>query len=167
MAGLAPATCGEVVASDGKPIPGRLAWMGQKDLLYLFLPHPRQAAGYRLAVAGDHFPAGGGGQAGHDPQSLLGASGAGKTSLLRVMAGLAPATCGEVVASDGPRAEGDVLPNAQPGVKQIFLPHPRQAAGYRLAVGPPPPAGKWSPATASRYPAAWRGWGRKICFTPG
>lgn len=34
MAGLAPATRGEVVASDGKPIPGRLAWMGQKDLLY-------------------------------------------------------------------------------------------------------------------------------------
>ena len=37
MAGLAPATCGEVVASDGKPIPGRLAWMGQKDLLYPWL----------------------------------------------------------------------------------------------------------------------------------
>lgn len=34
MAGLAPATCGEVVASDGQPIQGRLAWMGQKDLLY-------------------------------------------------------------------------------------------------------------------------------------
>jgi putative hydroxymethylpyrimidine transport system ATP-binding protein len=32
-----PATCGEVVASDGKPIPGRLAWMGQKDLLYPWL----------------------------------------------------------------------------------------------------------------------------------
>ncbi len=25
---------GEVVASDGQPIQGRLAWMGQKDLLY-------------------------------------------------------------------------------------------------------------------------------------
>lgn len=34
MAGLAPATRGEVVASDGQPIQGRLAWMGQKDLLY-------------------------------------------------------------------------------------------------------------------------------------
>ncbi len=33
MAGLAPATRGEVVASDGQPIQGRLAWMGQKDLL--------------------------------------------------------------------------------------------------------------------------------------
>ncbi len=37
MAGLAPATCGEVVASDGQPIQGRLAWMGQKDLLYPWL----------------------------------------------------------------------------------------------------------------------------------
>lgn len=52
--------------------------------------------------------------------SLLGASGAGKTSLLRGMAGLAPATRGEVVASDG-----------------------------------------------NRFRAVWRGWGRKICSTPG
>ncbi|STT54566.1 ABC transporter ATP-binding protein [Klebsiella pneumoniae] len=37
MAGLAPATRGEVVASDGQPIQGRLAWMGQKDLLYPWL----------------------------------------------------------------------------------------------------------------------------------
>ena len=40
----------------------------QPGVKQIFLPHPRQAAGYRLAVAGDHFPAGGGGQAGHDPQ---------------------------------------------------------------------------------------------------
>lgn len=52
--------------------------------------------------------------------SLLGASGAGKTSLLRVMAGLAPA-----------------------------------------------PAEKWSPAMGNRFRAVWRGWGRKICSTPG
>lgn len=52
--------------------------------------------------------------------SLLGASGAGKTSLLRVMAGLAPAT--------------------------------RE---------------KWSPAMGSLFRAVWRGWGRKICSTPG
>ena len=32
-----PATRGEVVASDGQPIQGRLAWMGQKDLLYPWL----------------------------------------------------------------------------------------------------------------------------------
>ncbi len=38
--------------------------------------------------------------------SLLGASGAGKTSLLRVMADLAPATRGEVVASDGRPIQG-------------------------------------------------------------
>lgn len=31
------ATRGEVVASDGQPIQGRLAWMGQKDLLYPWL----------------------------------------------------------------------------------------------------------------------------------
>ena len=37
IAGLAPAPRGAVVASDGQPIQGRLAWMGQKDLLYPWL----------------------------------------------------------------------------------------------------------------------------------
>ncbi len=36
-AGLAKASGGEVRASDGLPIAGRLAWMGQKDLLYPWL----------------------------------------------------------------------------------------------------------------------------------
>ncbi len=30
--------------------------------------------------------------------------------------------------------EGDVVPNAQPGVEQIFLPHPRQTALNRLPI---------------------------------
>ncbi|WP_368751037.1 ABC transporter ATP-binding protein, partial [Klebsiella oxytoca] len=34
ISGLAKASGGEVRASDGLPIAGRLAWMGQKDLLY-------------------------------------------------------------------------------------------------------------------------------------
>lgn len=37
IAGLAKASGGEVRASDGLPIAGRLAWMGQKDLLYPWL----------------------------------------------------------------------------------------------------------------------------------
>ena len=37
IAGLAKATAGEVRASDGQPINKRLAWMGQKDLLYPWL----------------------------------------------------------------------------------------------------------------------------------
>ena len=37
IAGLAKATAGEVRASDGQPIDKRLAWMGQKDLLYPWL----------------------------------------------------------------------------------------------------------------------------------
>ncbi|VEA98933.1 ABC transporter ATP-binding protein [Klebsiella pneumoniae] len=55
MAGLAPATRGEVVASDGQPIQGRLAWMGQKDLLYPWLsvrdkrpPRARGCAGEKV-----------------------------------------------------------------------------------------------------------------------
>ncbi len=51
--------------------------------------------------------------------SLLGASGAGKTSLLRVMAGLAPATRGEVVASDGQPIQGRL---AWMGQKRSALP---------------------------------------------
>ena len=45
--------------------------------------------------------------------SLLGASGAGKTSLLRAMAGLAPATRGEVVASDGQPIQGRLADGAE------------------------------------------------------
>lgn len=52
--------------------------------------------------------------------SLLGASGAGKTSLLRIIAGLAKAS-----------------------------------------------GSKFAPAMAWRLPDAWRGWGKKICFTRG
>ena len=37
IAGLAKASGGEVRASDGLAIAGRLAWMGQKDLLYPWL----------------------------------------------------------------------------------------------------------------------------------
>ncbi|QGN38068.1 ABC transporter ATP-binding protein [Klebsiella oxytoca] len=37
LAGLAKAAAGEVRASDGLPIAKRLAWMGQKDLLYPWL----------------------------------------------------------------------------------------------------------------------------------
>lgn len=37
IAGLATATAGEVRASDGRPMAARLAWMGQKDLLYPWL----------------------------------------------------------------------------------------------------------------------------------
>jgi putative hydroxymethylpyrimidine transport system ATP-binding protein len=37
IAGLAKATAGDVRASDGQPIDKRLAWMGQKDLLYPWL----------------------------------------------------------------------------------------------------------------------------------
>lgn len=37
ISGLAKASGGEVRASDGLPIAGRLAWMGQKDLLYPWL----------------------------------------------------------------------------------------------------------------------------------
>ncbi len=49
MAGLAPATRGEVVASDGQPIQGRLAWMGQKDLLCPWLSvRDNVASGARL-----------------------------------------------------------------------------------------------------------------------
>ena len=52
MAGLAPATRGEVVASDGQPIQGRLAWMGQKDLLYPWLSvRDNVALGARLRGA--------------------------------------------------------------------------------------------------------------------
>ncbi len=51
--------------------------------------------------------------------SLLGASGAGKTSLLRVMAGLAPAPRGEVVASDGQPIQGRL---AWMGQKRSALP---------------------------------------------
>ncbi len=37
IAGLTTATSGTVVASDGLPIPGRIAYMGQQDLLYPWL----------------------------------------------------------------------------------------------------------------------------------
>ncbi|WP_017348259.1 ABC transporter ATP-binding protein [Pantoea sp. A4] len=37
IAGLAQATSGSVMGSDGLPISGRIAWMGQKDLLYPWL----------------------------------------------------------------------------------------------------------------------------------
>lgn len=37
IAGLAPPTAGVVSGSDGLPLPGRIAWMGQNDLLYPWL----------------------------------------------------------------------------------------------------------------------------------
>lgn len=37
IAGLAQADAGSVTGSDGQPIAGRMAWMGQKDLLYPWL----------------------------------------------------------------------------------------------------------------------------------
>lgn len=37
IAGLAAPTHGQVQASDGRPLAPRLAWMGQKDLLYPWL----------------------------------------------------------------------------------------------------------------------------------
>lgn len=37
IAGLTPATSGSVVASDGLPVSGRIAYMGQQDLLYPWL----------------------------------------------------------------------------------------------------------------------------------
>lgn len=37
IAGLAVPTSGQVYASDGQPVAKRLAWMGQKDLLYPWL----------------------------------------------------------------------------------------------------------------------------------
>ncbi|WP_173636230.1 ABC transporter ATP-binding protein [Paramixta manurensis] len=37
IAGLAPASAGQVTASDGLPVASRIAWMGQKDLLYPWL----------------------------------------------------------------------------------------------------------------------------------
>ncbi len=37
IAGLATATAGTVLASDGLPVPGRIAYMGQQDLLYPWL----------------------------------------------------------------------------------------------------------------------------------
>jgi len=37
IAGLANATSGTVIASDGLPVSGRIAYMGQKDLLYPWL----------------------------------------------------------------------------------------------------------------------------------
>jgi putative hydroxymethylpyrimidine transport system ATP-binding protein len=49
IAGLAKATAGEVRASDGQPIDTRLAWMGQKDLLYPWLSvHDNVSLGARL-----------------------------------------------------------------------------------------------------------------------
>ena len=38
IAGLAPPTSGSVTGSDNQPLAGRIAWMGQKDLLYPWLP---------------------------------------------------------------------------------------------------------------------------------
>jgi putative hydroxymethylpyrimidine transport system ATP-binding protein len=37
IAGLATATAGRVMGTDGKPIPGRIAYMGQQDLLFPWL----------------------------------------------------------------------------------------------------------------------------------
>ncbi|MGO2569967.1 MAG: ATP-binding cassette domain-containing protein, partial [Serratia proteamaculans] len=37
IAGLAKPTAGTVIGSDGQPIAGRIAYMGQKDLLYPWL----------------------------------------------------------------------------------------------------------------------------------
>ncbi|MBS0848856.1 ABC transporter ATP-binding protein [Citrobacter sp. JGM124] len=37
IAGLSSPTSGSVVASDGLPVPGRIAYMGQRDLLYPWL----------------------------------------------------------------------------------------------------------------------------------
>ncbi|WP_092498049.1 ABC transporter ATP-binding protein [Faunimonas pinastri] len=37
IAGLADATAGSVIGTDGLPIPGRIAYMGQQDLLYPWL----------------------------------------------------------------------------------------------------------------------------------
>lgn len=37
VAGLAPPTSGSVTGSDNQPLAGRIAWMGQKDLLYPWL----------------------------------------------------------------------------------------------------------------------------------
>ncbi|HEY3982401.1 ABC transporter ATP-binding protein [Cedecea sp.] len=49
IAGLAPASFGSVICSDGKPVGGRIAWMGQKDLLYPWLSIEQNVAlGSRL-----------------------------------------------------------------------------------------------------------------------
>ncbi|OON39751.1 nitrate/sulfonate/bicarbonate ABC transporter ATP-binding protein [Izhakiella australiensis] len=49
IAGLASPSSGTVTASDGLPLAGRLAWMGQKDLLYPWLTiHDNVALGARL-----------------------------------------------------------------------------------------------------------------------
>ncbi|MGJ8522996.1 Vitamin B12 import ATP-binding protein BtuD [Carnimonas sp. R-84981] len=37
LAGLMPPTSGTITTSDGQPVAGRLAWMGQRDLLYPWL----------------------------------------------------------------------------------------------------------------------------------
>ena len=75
--------------------------------------------------------------------ALLGASGVGKSSLMRVIAGLTPPTSGQISGSDGvaigfftfqPTGEADILFNRQPRIEQILLPHPGDAAGQRQAV---------------------------------
>ena len=37
IAGLTPPTSGQISGSDGLPLAGRIAWMGQQDLLYPWL----------------------------------------------------------------------------------------------------------------------------------
>lgn len=37
IAGLTPPTSGQISGSDGQPLTGRIAWMGQQDLLYPWL----------------------------------------------------------------------------------------------------------------------------------
>ncbi|VEB96431.1 Aliphatic sulfonates import ATP-binding protein SsuB [Cedecea lapagei] len=49
IAGLAQASSGSVICSDGQPVAGRIAWMGQKDLLYPWLTIEQNVAlGSRL-----------------------------------------------------------------------------------------------------------------------
>lgn len=49
IAGLAQASAGSVSCSDGRPVAGRIAWMGQKDLLYPWLSIEQNVAlGSRL-----------------------------------------------------------------------------------------------------------------------
>ncbi|NIF31197.1 ABC transporter ATP-binding protein [Enterobacter sp. Cy-643] len=49
IAGLSQATAGSVTCSDGLPVAGRIAWMGQKDLLYPWLSIEQNVAlGSRL-----------------------------------------------------------------------------------------------------------------------